>query len=119
MPKGRPNFVLMQLAGNLMRHTGEELTAAARLAMTARSAVPAYPRALARLPGDHVGTHRIDHSGHLMSRYAQVFRNRVSQSIVEVRRGKPRDTRLAYRGHPIQTISNIASQNGRSTVPAR
>ncbi len=39
--------------------------------------------------------------------------NRVSQSIIEARRGKHSTHVFAYRDHPIQTMSNTAWQNGR------
>ena len=39
--------------------------------------------------------------------------NRVSQSIVEARRGKHPTHVFAFRGHPVQTMSNTAWQNGR------
>lgn len=39
--------------------------------------------------------------------------NRVSQSIVDARRGKHSTHVFAYREHPVQTMSNTAWQNGR------
>jgi integrase len=39
--------------------------------------------------------------------------NRVSQSIVEARRGKHTTHVFAYRGHSVQTMSNTAWQSGR------
>ena len=59
-------------AGDLMRHASEELTAAARVAASAITAVPTNTHLLARLPADGAGSHRIDHSGHLMPRYTRM-----------------------------------------------
>jgi integrase len=39
--------------------------------------------------------------------------NRVSQSIVDARRGKHPTHVFAYRGHPLQTLRNTAWQRGR------
>ena len=39
--------------------------------------------------------------------------NRVSQSIIESRRGQHPTHVFAFRGHPVQTMSNTAWQNGR------
>lgn len=39
--------------------------------------------------------------------------NRVSQSIVESRRGQHPTHVFSFRGHPVQTMSNTAWQNGR------
>ena len=39
--------------------------------------------------------------------------NRVSQSIVDARRGKHPTHVFAYRDHPLQTMSNTAWQGGR------
>jgi integrase len=39
--------------------------------------------------------------------------NRVAQSVVEARRGKQATHVFAFRGHPVQSMSNTAWQNGR------
>ena len=39
--------------------------------------------------------------------------NRVAQSVVEARRGKQATHVFAFRGRPVQTMSNTAWQNGR------
>ena len=60
-------------AGDLPRHAGEEIPAAAGVAPAAIAAVPADADALARLPSGHARADRIDHAGHLMARHARVL----------------------------------------------
>ena len=63
-------------AGDLAAHAGEELPAAAGVAIAAVAAVPADAHPLARLPSGDAGADRVDHPGHLMAGDARVLDSR-------------------------------------------
>ena len=63
-------------AGDLAAHAGEELPAAAVVAIAAVAAVPPDADPLARLPSGDAGADRVDHPGHLMAGDPRVLNSR-------------------------------------------
>ena len=70
-------------AGDLAAHAGEELAAAAVVAIPAIAAVPADAHPLARLPAGDAGADRVDHPGHLMAGNPRVLNSREQPLLRE------------------------------------
>src|SRR5262249_30151086 len=64
-------------------HAGEELAAAAGVALPAVAAVPADADALAGLPAGDAGADRIDHPGHLVTGDAGILNSREGPLLDE------------------------------------
>ncbi len=75
-------------AGDLPAHAGEEIAAAALVAIAAVAAVPTHAHSLPWFPAGHTGADRVDHSGHFVTgdtrvlnpRDAPLFRDRIAMA---------------------------------------